>query len=149
MESNRNKCLIQNLTFTDKVGMWASCIVLTLVSVVLSSFLIYTLFRSAYLLKSLWGSLLTDHPNPKYCIFVSICIFGFLFLAMFTYCAYRATLDRIMNTASGKAYKFIFLDPETDRPVDIRYETLEWLESQGYKLIYNGTSVDISNNEEE
>lgn len=148
MESNRNKCLIRNLTFSDKVGIWASCLVLGIVSIILSSFLICTLFKSAYVLKNLWGSLFIDNPNTKYCVYISICIFGILFLAMFTYCAYKATLDRIMSAASGQTYKFIFLDPETDRPVDIRYETLDWLERQGYKLIYNGTGVDISNKED-
>lgn len=130
----RPKCLIKNLDIGDKIGLWVACLFLYIMSISLLTIVLYMGLQSIYNIIQNIDILFTSNPDFKTCVYVSICIIALLVLGTITVISILVAINRTIDCANGDLYKFTFYD-NNDNVIQVKYETLQWLNKQGYKLV--------------
>lgn len=131
----QNRCLIKNLEIYDKIGLWVTCFIMAIISISLSTFLLFFSFKCAYILKMKINFLFAINPSIKFCVYISLCILLYIIVFIYTFYSYKYTIIKFFHLISHDMHKLIFID-EDGNILYIKYETLSWLEDKGYKLLY-------------
>lgn len=141
--TEKPKYLIKRLTGGDFMAVWLACILTYMGIIAIFTLDLVLVFKTLFLLYEKWFMLFSASPDIKLCILLALLIVLIFILSAFAVAGAMFVLGFTCDLLNNKIYKLVALD-EDYNIIGVKYNTLDWLTDNGYKLT-DGSELDDKN----